>query len=439
MNTNVKETFRNSSLIHRTIVLTVVFLFAGALTCFANTVNQATQLPGDDQWSSQITLGDDEELWYRIDVAGFEVLNIDTIVYSKGFAFYIYNYELTEKFYERSTGLDGQTFGDELCLAKGTYYLKIKAGSSFKIKTKRTKYTTDEKANNSQTTPHVYDFSGKVTGTITRTGDEYWYRINARVAGIYSFDFSCWTNIKFMFYLYNSDLSKEVFHTGLAQKGYWQPSSGKINQELTKGTYYLKITHYTGFYANTNGGRYDVNITAPKASQSISASDVTKTYGASPFQLKASLKKGDGTLSYKSSNVSVAKISSSGKVTIKGAGQTTIIIKASETSTYNAVTKKIKLIVRPSRPKISKITNTQSGKIQLRWTKSGGAKGYELQFASDRNFSKIVKTVKISNPKTVKKTVQCTAGKYYIRIRGYAGKAKSNWSKIKTIKVKITA
>ncbi len=68
--------------------------------------------------------------------------------------------------------------------------------------------------------------------------------------------------------------------------------------------------------------------------------------------------------------------------------------------------------------------------------------GYQLQLSTSRNFDKNKKTVTLSNPKTVKKTVKNLKSKkkYYVRIRTYkkVGKKKfySAWSKAKTVKTK---
>ena len=53
----------------------------------------------------------------------------------------------------------------------------------------------------------------------------------------------------------------------------------------------------------------------------------------------------DGKLSYKSSNTAIAKVSSTGQVTIKSTGSCTFTVKVAETEHYKAATKKIKLTV----------------------------------------------------------------------------------------------
>lgn len=80
---------------------------------------------------------------------------------------------------------------------------------------------------------------------------------------------------------------------------------------------------------------------------------ITKTYGDKKFNLNAKAKT---TLSYTSSNKAVAKNDSKGNIAIKGAGKTTITIKAKSTSTYKSATKKITLTVKKAKQtlKVSK-------------------------------------------------------------------------------------
>ncbi|MBO5522539.1 MAG: hypothetical protein J5986_02505 [Roseburia sp.] len=61
--------------------------------------------------------------------------------------------------------------------------------------------------------------------------------------------------------------------------------------------------------------------------QTITAKDITKTYGDKPFSLGAKTS-GGGKLTYKISNTKIATIDKKGKVIIKGCGRTQIKITA---------------------------------------------------------------------------------------------------------------
>ena len=76
------------------------------------------------------------------------------------------------------------------------------------------------------------------------------------------------------------------------------------------------------------------------------STDRTLIYGDPDFNVKATLSTGDGTITYQSSDPSVATISdTTGLVVIKKVGSTVITAKAAETDTYSAATASFTLTV----------------------------------------------------------------------------------------------
>ncbi len=96
--------------------------------------------------------------------------------------------------------------------------------------------------------------------------------------------------------------------------------------------------------------------------------------------------------------------------------------------------------------KKSSVSKLSAGKktLTVKWKKvtAKGIKGYEIQYSTDKSFEKNVKTVTINKTKTTTKTFKKLKSKkkYYVRIRTYSKKngekVYSNWSKVKSIKVK---
>ncbi|WP_300980461.1 Ig-like domain-containing protein, partial [Nonlabens sp.] len=84
-------------------------------------------------------------------------------------------------------------------------------------------------------------------------------------------------------------------------------------------------------------GTNTVTITVSKVTPTLSGfPDITKTFGDPNFQLTAPTSTGDGTFSYTSSDTSVATVNSStGEITIKAAGSSTITATQAATSNYN--------------------------------------------------------------------------------------------------------
>ena len=99
-----------------------------------------------------------------------------------------------------------------------------------------------------------------------------------------------------------------------------------------------------------------IEPTTIKQSQTITASDITKTFGNSAFNINAKTT-GDGILTYSSSNTSIATISNTGKVTIKKAGNVDIIISANETDTYKSASKTVTLTINKAKQTISTSAN----------------------------------------------------------------------------------
>ena len=77
-------------------------------------------------------------------------------------------------------------------------------------------------------------------------------------------------------------------------------------------------------------------------------------------------------------------------------------------------------------------------KLTAKWTGSSLFTGYQVQVATDKNFTKDVKTVTISNPKTYQATVTGLKAKttYYVRVRSYhifeGMTYYGGWSNVKT-------
>ena len=181
-------------------------------------------------------------------------------------------------------------------------------------------------------------------------------------------------------------------------------------------------------------------ITVTKAANSITgvSSKYIKKRKDKAFTLKA---KGEGEITYTSSDKKVAVVdSTSGKVTIKGYGRTTITIQAAGNANYAAATKKVTIDVAPY-TSIKKVQSKKSKTMTVTWKKDKNAGGYQVRYSTDKNFKKSVKTKKVKKSTTGLIVRKLTGKKtYYVRIRAYKKVGKttvySNWSKAKKVKVK---
>ncbi len=181
-----------------------------------------------------------------------------------------------------------------------------------------------------------------------------------------------------------------------------------------------------------------------QVANTITASNFTKKYStkAQSFNINAR-RNGSAKLTYKSNNKNIT-VNSSGKVTVKAKyiGKATITISSAATEDYKAATKTITVTVNPPSVKLSKLTNKKSKKMEIKWAKNTAVTGYQIQYSTDKNFKKSVKTVTVSKNKTVTKTVSKLSKnkKYYVRVRTYktvsGTKYYSSWSNVKNIKIK---
>ncbi len=187
-----------------------------------------------------------------------------------------------------------------------------------------------------------------------------------------------------------------------------------------------------------------ITVTINKVNNKITASNFTKKYSSKAQTFSIGAKQaGNAKLTYSSNNKSV-KVNSSGKVTIaKGfIGKATITITANATSAYNKVTKKITITVNPPAVKISKLSNTSKKTMTVKWAKTTAVTGYQIQYSTDKNFKKGVKTVTVKKNSTTSSAIKNLTKnkKYYVRIRSYKTVSKvnyySSWSSVKNITIK---
>ncbi len=87
---------------------------------------------------------------------------------------------------------------------------------------------------------------------------------------------------------------------------------------------------------------------------------------------------------------------------------------------------------------LSSVKNVKGKKMTVKWKKNTKGKGYQIQYSTDKNFKKGNKTVKIGKNSTTSKTIsKLKKGKtYYVRIRTVNGSNTSDWSGVKSVKIK---
>ncbi len=190
---------------------------------------------------------------------------------------------------------------------------------------------------------------------------------------------------------------------------------------------------------------------------------LTKTYGAKAFT-NPLLSITNGKTTYASSNKKVATVSSTGKVTVKGVGKTTITAKSAATSwrktyddgdytdySHEAGKASYTLTVNPKGTSVQKLVKGKKS-FTVSWKKLSKKNlkqitGYQVRYSTSKKFTAKTtktKTIKASSKAGKKRALTVTklkgGKKYYVQVRTYkkVGKAKyySSWSKAKAVKTK---
>ena len=176
-----------------------------------------------------------------------------------------------------------------------------------------------------------------------------------------------------------------------------------------------------------------------KSSQTLKVSAPTTVYPGKTYATTVTGAKGKVT--YTSSNNSIAKVYSNGKIQGFKTGTVTITIKSAETSSYKAAVKTVTVKVAPKTTAIKSIASPKSGQIKLTWAKNTTTNYYQIQYSTSSKFtSSTTKTVYIYSNSTTNKTITgLKSGKrYYVRMRSIdkTKKIYSSWSSVKSITVK---
>ena len=175
------------------------------------------------------------------------------------------------------------------------------------------------------------------------------------------------------------------------------------------------INPYTGSVSKT----FKINKATQSLTAKTSASQVAvgKTATVSTAGAK-------GTLSFKSSDTTIATVSSTGKVTAKRVGKVIITATSAATSNFNKASASVRINVVPAATSSLWATNQANG-VKLTWKKVAGASGYLIY----RGGAKIA-TIKSGSTVTYTDTKANTNGaKYIYKIIANASTGTSTLSK----------
>lgn len=361
----------------------------------------AQNLPLNGTWTTDqwITENNDEN-WYKFTVSDGGKFTLKFMGYFESVNIWLTTEDLSNKIIDGRIWTDGtetapRTDTTIRSLSAGTYYLRISHRSSvgkYKLCATYESYGLTNQGADSYDSPKVLPLNQTVTGAITATDSEDWYRLNVAAAGNYVFDISAYmTNMKFT--LYNQDLSDEI---GLASYPYGKETApGRIKKiyTLSAGTYYIKMSDegYEGKYLLSWSA-----LTPENCSHDYDSTYVYATYLSQGYRLH----------------------------TCKNCGHQ-----------YKDEFSSKKVLNQVSYPYAS----AGKKKMTVSFWSVSDADGYQIRYSTNKKFKSGVKLTKTkSNRKTIKKLKR--RKKYYVQIRAYKkvqGKTVyGKWSAKKSAKIK---
>lgn len=371
---------------------------------------------------------------------------------------YLYKYDgngdYTQLEYKDVYVYDGSYTFSSLGLPAGTYFVKVygynsACGRQYSITPKCSYVSNWETEFNDEYTSADPLSMGVTRYGVCREYDRDWYKFVLNAPSTVSVTFthtkaSADGDWDVYLYKYKGDgeydqlAYKDVY---VSDGNYTFPTQG-----LSAGTYFVKVYGYNSACGRQYGVTVNYSVGKPgkfrvssRGSNSLKLA-WNKPAGATGYQLQR--KSGN---SYKTL-ATVKGTSYTHKSLTAGAGYT-YRVRAYRTvggKNYYSGWAYMTAYTKPATPNLTGLSATKSGrKIKATWKKVGGsASGYQIYWAKDKNFKKVVSKTTVSGQKKTSYTGKnFTKGKrYYVKVRAYktvnGNKIYGAWSKVRNVKAK---
>lgn len=404
---NSKQTTMRTRMIPL-IILSMAIVLLGGIgkpAKAADAWDTAPTLNMDGQWSKDYWLTDDNAHYYKIVIPADGDFSFKFMSYMRYWCYYeLYSSDMSKQYWDKTVYSGSETSPTSssynASLSKGTYILKIHADDTGRYRmwaTYKNHHVNDGNAV-SYDSPQNFTMGSTITGALTESDREDWYRIKVPKTGYYTLFCKSYIDYTLFYELYSSDLLNTIIDSTIYGGDETNPGTRKHDLVLKAGTYYIKVTagSYTGKYILT----WD-SLKQKNCSHSYQEKVVWPTYSARGYTLHTCEKCGK---KYKDNYVAKKTL---GKVDI------------SAFSSYGA-----------------------KGKIYLQWYTVSDASGYQIRYCRSKTMNGNVATRRIKgrlkNKCTLKKLGR--KKKYYIQIRAYkkagAKTVYGKWSSKKCIKTK---
>ena len=372
---------------------------------------------------------------------------------------YLYKYEGNGDYstldYEDVYVYDGSYTFSSLGLPAGTYFVKVygynsACGRQYSI-TPKCSYVSnwETEFNDEYTSADPLSMGTTRYGVNPTSSDDDWYKFTLNSPASVSVAF---THTKasadgdWGVYLYKYNGGGEYAQLAyedvcVSDGNYTFPTQG-----LSAGTYFVKVSGCNSACGRQYGVTVNYSVGKPgkfrvssRGSNSLKLA-WNKPAGATGYQLQR--KSGN---SYKTL-ATVKGTSYTHKSLTAGAGYT-YRVRAYRTvggKNYYSGWAYMTAYTKPATPNLTGLSATKSGhKIKATWKKVGGsASGYQIYWAKDKNFKKMVSKTTVSGQKKTSYTGKnFTKGKrYYVKVRAYktvnGNKIYGDWSNVRNVKAK---
>ena len=372
---------------------------------------------------------------------------------------YLYKYEGNGDYstldYEDVYVYDGSYTFSSLGLPAGTYFVKVygynsACGRQYSI-TPKCSYVSnwETEFNDEYTSADPLSMGTTRYGVNPTSSDDDWYKFTLNSPASVSVAF---THTKasadgdWGVYLYKYNGGGEYAQLAyedvcVSDGNYTFPTQG-----LSAGTYFVKVSGCNSACGRQYGVTVNYSVGKPgkfrvssRGSNSLKLA-WNKPAGAPGYQLQR--KSGN---SYKTL-ATVKGTSYTHKSLTAGAGYT-YRVRAYRTvggKNYYSGWAYMTAYTKPATPNLTGLSATKSGhKIKATWKKVGGsASGYQIYWAKDKNFKKMVSKTTVSGQKKTSYTGKnFTKGKrYYVKVRAYktvnGNKIYGAWSNVRNVKAK---
>lgn len=391
------------------IILSIILVLSEGMENVAEAADVqdiATILNLNGQWSRDYWLTEDEDAhYYKIVIPADGYFSFKIMSYiGNSCYYYLYSGDLSEKYWGYSVygGTEASPKSDSYytSLSKGTYILKIESNSTGRYRlqgTYKNHYVNDANAV-SYDSPQNFAIGSTVTGALTESDREDWYRIKVSKTGYYTFFCKNYVDNSFYYKIYSSDLLSTIIDNSIYGADETEPKTKQDDIVLKAGTYYIKVTGSswaTGRYILSWDSLKQSNCDHSYTEKSISSTYTRKGYTLHKCEKCGKIYKDDYT---------EKKMLEQGYISIYSSGG--------------------------------------KGKLFLQWYTVSEASGYQIRYCKSKGMKKGVKTKTIKGQSKSKKTIKKLARKkrYYVQIRAYkksgAKVVYGKWSAKKVLKTK---